>query len=305
MARAAGILTPRGGLASHAAVVARGWGIPAVVGAAAVEVARGPRRHRRPDAGRGRHDHDRRRDRRGLRRRRGRVDRGRAGGATLLGWAARAGHSDRRRLRRPRRPAARPPADAAPRGGPPGSRPTTACAPSRQGLRAGRGRRRRALSRPDDGQPVLDRLVADGLAEIAAGSFRLTGRQGRGPRALAEAEREPGARRSDRGTRRVPRPRPPDEGHRDRVADPRGGRRPRSSTTTPTPPTTPGPRPARGAARRRGRLARRRSAGLPAPGRLRRPTRPRLEQPPPATAVRGVTARRQLPRRSGSSCTRT
>ncbi len=38
MARAAGILTARGGLASHAAVVARGWGIPAVVGAAGVEV---------------------------------------------------------------------------------------------------------------------------------------------------------------------------------------------------------------------------------------------------------------------------
>ena len=38
MARAAGILTARGGLASHAAVVARGWGIPAVVGASALEV---------------------------------------------------------------------------------------------------------------------------------------------------------------------------------------------------------------------------------------------------------------------------
>ena len=38
MAWAAGVLTSRGGLASHAAVVARGWGIPAVVGAAAVEV---------------------------------------------------------------------------------------------------------------------------------------------------------------------------------------------------------------------------------------------------------------------------
>jgi pyruvate, orthophosphate dikinase len=38
MARAAGILTARGGLASHAAVVARGWGIPAVVGAADVVV---------------------------------------------------------------------------------------------------------------------------------------------------------------------------------------------------------------------------------------------------------------------------
>ncbi len=41
MAAAAGILTARGGLASHAAVVARGWGIPAVVGAEALEVADG------------------------------------------------------------------------------------------------------------------------------------------------------------------------------------------------------------------------------------------------------------------------
>ncbi len=41
MARAAGILTSSGGLASHAAVVARGWGIPAVVGAADVEVTDG------------------------------------------------------------------------------------------------------------------------------------------------------------------------------------------------------------------------------------------------------------------------
>ena len=35
MAKAAGVLTARGGLASHAAVVARGWGIPAVAGAPA------------------------------------------------------------------------------------------------------------------------------------------------------------------------------------------------------------------------------------------------------------------------------
>ncbi len=38
MARAAGILTTVGGVASHAAVVARGWGIPAVVGASAVRI---------------------------------------------------------------------------------------------------------------------------------------------------------------------------------------------------------------------------------------------------------------------------
>lgn len=38
MAKASGILTSTGGLASHAAVVARGWGLPAVVGARQVEV---------------------------------------------------------------------------------------------------------------------------------------------------------------------------------------------------------------------------------------------------------------------------
>jgi pyruvate,orthophosphate dikinase len=41
MTRAAGILTSTGGLASHAAVVARGWGIPAVVGASEVKVGDG------------------------------------------------------------------------------------------------------------------------------------------------------------------------------------------------------------------------------------------------------------------------
>jgi phosphoenolpyruvate-protein kinase (PTS system EI component) len=38
MQASTGILTTRGGLASHAAVVARGWGIPAVVGAADVHI---------------------------------------------------------------------------------------------------------------------------------------------------------------------------------------------------------------------------------------------------------------------------
>ncbi|MEX1133682.1 MAG: pyruvate, phosphate dikinase [Acidimicrobiia bacterium] len=41
MACARGILTTSGGLASHAAVVARGWGVPAVVGASGVEVGSG------------------------------------------------------------------------------------------------------------------------------------------------------------------------------------------------------------------------------------------------------------------------
>ncbi len=38
MAKSAGILTATGGLASHASVVARGWGVPAVVGAADVSI---------------------------------------------------------------------------------------------------------------------------------------------------------------------------------------------------------------------------------------------------------------------------
>jgi pyruvate,orthophosphate dikinase len=38
MGRAAGVLTASGGFVSHAAVVARGWGIPAVVGARAIHV---------------------------------------------------------------------------------------------------------------------------------------------------------------------------------------------------------------------------------------------------------------------------
>ena len=41
MAKSVGILTSTGGLASHAAVVARGWDIPAVVGAAGVVVGEG------------------------------------------------------------------------------------------------------------------------------------------------------------------------------------------------------------------------------------------------------------------------
>ena len=41
MAEAAGLVTTVGGIVSHAAVVARSWGIPAVVGAAAIEVSAG------------------------------------------------------------------------------------------------------------------------------------------------------------------------------------------------------------------------------------------------------------------------
>ena len=41
MSRAVGILTSTGGFVSHAAVVARGWGIPAVVGASEVVLGDG------------------------------------------------------------------------------------------------------------------------------------------------------------------------------------------------------------------------------------------------------------------------
>ena len=40
MLAAEGILTARGGLVSHAAVVARGWGKPAVVGAEVLRIGR-------------------------------------------------------------------------------------------------------------------------------------------------------------------------------------------------------------------------------------------------------------------------
>ena len=80
MARAAGILTSRGGLASHAAVVARGWGIPAVVGASAVRVGEGSVAIGDRVLEGGRDHHHRRRHRRGVRGDRARNERGRARG---------------------------------------------------------------------------------------------------------------------------------------------------------------------------------------------------------------------------------
>jgi pyruvate,orthophosphate dikinase len=178
MAQAAGILTSTGGLASHAAVVARGWGIPAVVGAAAVEVGK-----------------------------EGAVIAGRAfaagatitidgttGGvfagavagaaevvpeaATLLGWARELGIPI----------GARPPEEGAMEGtglGPtPGgeARGQAGAVTTDDMLRAllvkGYATPESAatalLVTPDEASGLLDRLVADGLAEIAVGSFRLT-----------------------------------------------------------------------------------------------------------------------------------
>ena len=91
MHAARGIVTTRGGMTSHAAVVARGMGRPCVSGAGGIS-----RRLRRPDAdgrrphgARRRHHHAGRRHRRGVRRLR-RHDRARccpATFATLMEWA--------------------------------------------------------------------------------------------------------------------------------------------------------------------------------------------------------------------------
>ena len=92
MIAAEGILTSRGGLVSHAAVVARGMGTPAVCGAQRARHRRRGRRVRRSngdDRARGRRHLDQRHDRRGRGRRgAGRHARARRGPfETMLGWA--------------------------------------------------------------------------------------------------------------------------------------------------------------------------------------------------------------------------
>ena len=92
MIAAEGILTSRGGLVSHAAVVARGMGTPAVCGADGAQDRRRRRqavhgrRHRRA---RGRRDLDQRHDRRGRARRGAPWSRPSrpASSTTILGWA--------------------------------------------------------------------------------------------------------------------------------------------------------------------------------------------------------------------------
>ena len=72
MHAAEGILTARGGMTSHAAVVARGMGKPCVSGAGGIRVdyQKADDDGERPHLQEGRHDHHRRRHRRGARRRR-------------------------------------------------------------------------------------------------------------------------------------------------------------------------------------------------------------------------------------------
>jgi pyruvate,orthophosphate dikinase len=166
MARAAGILTSRGGLASHAAVVARGWGIPAVVGAETVMV----------DGG------DVRIDGRTLRTGTvlsidggtGEVFEGAIGGATevvpeaatLLGWARLAGiEVDDTPLED---------ASATPPRAGPLDPDSVLRAIAIKGFALPQGVADAVLSTPEGVQPVLDALVADGMAESTAGAYKLT-----------------------------------------------------------------------------------------------------------------------------------
>ena len=174
MARSAGILTARGGLASHAAVVARGWGIPAVVGAAGLDVREsdvviGDRIFRTGDVitidgGTGE------------------VFAGAIVGTTeivpeavtLLGWAKElgieiadgaAGDDTASTAGAPESP---------PAGGQPVTPDDCLHAIAIKGFAQVGSVADVVLSTPADVQPILDRLVADGLAAPAAGAYRLT-----------------------------------------------------------------------------------------------------------------------------------
>ncbi len=180
MAVAAGVLTATGGLASHAAVVARGWGIPAVVGAAGVQIAEGSVRLGGRvlaagetitiDGGTGE------------------VFAGAVAGvatvapeaATLLGWArdlgitigggARTGEPE---------PAGVPATTEAAGEDPAGARAAITTddvlrALVVKGYATPEAIATTLLCTADEASALLDRLVADGLAEIAAGSVRLT-----------------------------------------------------------------------------------------------------------------------------------
>ena len=177
MAKAAGILTSRGGLASHAAVVARGWGIPAVVGASGIEVRDGEVvvGDRTLNAG----------EVLTIDGSTGEVFEGTVAGATepmpeartLLEWAEEAGIA----IRNDAAAVVPQPAEAAaiaPSGGSDAEREATAddCvrALAIKGLAQVEAVADFALSTPDEVRMILDRLVTDGLATSVAGAYKLT-----------------------------------------------------------------------------------------------------------------------------------
>ncbi len=168
MARAAGILTSRGGLASHAAVVARGWGIPAVVGATGIEVRDGQVVVGEQDPRRRRRHHDRRRLRRGLRRNDPGYDRGRAARPGRCSRGRRSSGSASGTTRRT------PIAPETPATGRKVTPDDCLRAIAIKGLAQLEGVADVVLSPPDDVRPILDQLVVDGLAATVAGAYRLT-----------------------------------------------------------------------------------------------------------------------------------
>jgi pyruvate,orthophosphate dikinase len=195
MAAAAGILTSRGGLASHAAVVARGWGIPAVVGATGIEVGAGKvvvgERVLKDgdvitiDGGSGE------------------VFEGIIPGTTevvpevetLLEWAHELGiHIGADAVGAADPHPSSPPDAIRPDASPPdpGRRVTSDdCLRviAVRGMSPAQGLADAVLSTPDDVQPIIDQLVIDGLAATAAGAYRLTETGTIRARELLDAER--------------------------------------------------------------------------------------------------------------------
>jgi pyruvate, orthophosphate dikinase len=186
MATSAGILTSRGGLASHAAVVARGWGIPAVVGASDLEVgdaslAIGTRQLAAGqvitiDGATGE------------------VFDGAIAGAsepmaevaTLLDWAHELGIE-----------VGSPEATAADEGVPAGAASVGGATPERslvamaiKGFATTEALADALLATPDEVRPILERFTADGVVATTAGAFRLTASGMAQAEALLAADRD-------------------------------------------------------------------------------------------------------------------
>ena len=191
LSRATGILTAHGGLASHAAVVARGWGIPAVVGAAAVQVFDGSITigERSLQAG----------DTITIDGATGQVFAGEVRGSTvivpeaaeLLAWAAAAGIpiGDAR--------AASPGAATEAPAGPAQEIPPTALdaddvlrATLIKGFVTADGLAPALLTTPEALTPLLDQACVEGLLESSAGALRLSAAGKAAAQALLAADRE-------------------------------------------------------------------------------------------------------------------
>jgi pyruvate,orthophosphate dikinase len=180
MASAAGILTSRGGLASHAAVVARGWGIPAVVGASGIDVRDG-----QVVVGERILHHG---DVITIDGSSGEVFEGTIPGTseivpearTLLAWARELGIAVGDDSRDDDDVAATADGAAATSSAePPAGRrkitPDDCIIPlAIKGLAPAQGVADAVLSTPDEVTPVLDQLVVDGLATTVAGAYRLS-----------------------------------------------------------------------------------------------------------------------------------